>query len=79
MAEVGADRLDDGLALVAEQLSQTVEPLLALPGDGHRVCRKGLTLHVENSFEITLWGRGIVWQGQAYGFDRHRCSSFLKL
>ena len=52
MAEIMADRIDQRLAFVAQQIPQGLEPLLALPGRRHRVGGIGAALGVEQVLEL---------------------------
>ena len=52
MAEVLADRIDQRLAFVAQQIPQGLEPLLALRGRWHRVGGIRAALGVEQVLEL---------------------------
>ncbi|MNY78413.1 hypothetical protein D3C86_2186470 [compost metagenome] len=52
MAEILADRVNQGLALAVQQVAQRLEPLLALGGWGHRVGGVGCALGFEQGLKF---------------------------
>ncbi|MNR39739.1 hypothetical protein D3C85_1579710 [compost metagenome] len=55
MAEVLVDRVDQGLALIVQQVPQRLEPLLALRRWRHGVAGIRRTLGVEQGLEFFQW------------------------
>ena len=55
MAEIGTDRLDQGLTLVAEQIAQRLEPLLTLGSRWHRVGGVRGPLRIELPIKCLQW------------------------